>query len=284
MDNNYKDISQIAGSTADNANDTDKNIMDYFDIINRQLREPVTNIFASLPLLADSINSQNTEKSMETLQAVYHKTYQMLKSVNNISIAAKLLGKRKFATEIIDFSSLVQSAFESSQQVLPGYYTLDLQVEKGCIVQGNYTLLTSMLFNLLLNSFDYRAEDNVEVSVSLKMSKGRLVFSYKDNSLGIKPEFSQQVFDPYFSCDPYNDGETSEKLGLGLYIAKQAVLQAKGTMLLQTEFSEGVNIVASFADCDIDTAAIKSRPKDFMLNKYSTMFVTLCDYCTLPDL
>ncbi|MBE6888345.1 MAG: HAMP domain-containing histidine kinase [Ruminococcaceae bacterium] len=284
MDNKYKDISEIFDNTADSADIPEKNTMDYFDIINRQLREPVTNIFASLPLLADSINSQNTEKSMETLQTVYHKTYQMLKSVNNISLAARLIGKKEFITEIIDFSSMVQSVFETSQQVLPDYFSLDLQVENGCVVQGNSTLLTSMLFNLLLNSFDYRAEDDVKVCVSLKASNGRWIFSYKDNSLGIKPELSQQVFEPYFSCNPYNDGEVADKLGLGLYIAKQAILHAKGTMLLQTEFSDGVKIIASFAEYDGSACAIKSRPKDFMLNKYSAMFVTLCDYCILPDL
>ena len=71
---------------------------------------------------------------------------------------------------------------------------------------------------------------------------------------------------------------------MGLYIAKSAAENAKGTMLLQTEFGKGVNIVVSFDDNDNCTDAIKSRAKDFMLNKYSAMFVTLCDYCTLPDL
>ena len=284
MKDEEKNIINMFDNTQQVADAAEKGVMDYIDIVNQQLREPVTNIFASLPLLAESINSQNTEKAVETLQTVYHKTYQMLKSVNNISLGARLIGKIEFAKETVDFSSLVQSVFESSKQVLPDYFTLDLQVDNGCIVQGNNSLLTAMLFNLLLNSFDYRVEDNVKVLVSLKASNGRWVLSYRDNSLGIKPELSQQIFEPYFSCNPYNDGEPADKMGLGLYIAKQAALHAGGTMLLQTEFSEGINMVVSFAECCDDTGAIKSRTKDFMLNKYSAMFVTLCDYCTLPDL
>lgn len=258
---------------------------DYFGIVTRQLREPVTNIFASLPLLAESINSQNTEKSIETLQAVYHKSYQMLKSINNMSLAAKLSAKSEFAKDAVDFSSLTESVFESAELVLPDYFALNMQIESGCIVNGNISLLTSLLFNMLLNSFDYRAENDVKVSVSLRQAGGKCILTYKDNSVGMKPELSQRVFEPYFSTNPYNDGEPADKLGLGLYIAKQAVLHAGGTILLQTEFGKGVNIVVSVPEADSkDVNVIKSRAKDFILNKYSTMFVTLCDYCTLPDL
>lgn len=283
-DKKNTDVQEQSDKLSEPVTALDKSITDYVDIVNRQLREPVTNIFASLPLLAESINSQDTEKSMETLQSVYHKSYQMLKYINNISLGERLTGSREFSKEVVDFSSLVQSTFESAKQVLPDYFSLDLYVENGCVICGNNSLLTAMLFNILLNSFDYRCENDVSIAVSLKKSGKKWVLSYKDNSIGIKPEISQDVFSPYFSCNPYNDGEPADKIGLGLYIAKRAAEHAKGTMLLQSEFGKGVNIIVSFDENNNLTDAIKSRPKDFMLNKYSDMFVTLCDYCTLPDL
>lgn len=269
--------------------ETEKNLqdkfVDYIDRINFQLREPATNIFASLPLLAENINSQDTEKAIETLQSVYQKTYQIIKSVNNMSIGSKLLADREFLKEPVDFSGLVKGAFEGSKLVLPEYYKLSIEVETGCIVEGNAKLLTQAIFNLLVNSFDYRKEDNVQVSVSLKSVNNKCVLTYRDNSVGIKPELAQEVFKPYFAKNPYNDGEPCEKMGLGLYIAQQAVKHAGGTIFLQTEFSEGVNIVISIPEFDAaGTKVMKSSAKDFMLNKYSEMFIQLCEYCILPDL
>ena len=185
--------------------------MDYIDVINQQLREPVSSIFASLPLLAESINTQNTEKSIETLQAVYLKSYQMLKSVNNVTLGAKIIAGREFSESTVDFSSLVTSVFESAKLVLPDNIEITVDVAEGCIVQGNITLLNSMLINLLLNSLDYRKDENVKLSVTLKQSANRYVLVYRDNSIGIKPELAENVFEPYFSADPYNDGEQSEK-------------------------------------------------------------------------
>ena len=259
--------------------------MDYIDIVNHQLREPVSSIFASLPLLAESINAQNTEKSIETLQAVYLKSYQMLKSVNNITLGTKIMAGKEFSKSAVDFSSLVTSIFESAKLVLPDNIEINIDVEEGCIVQGNVTLLNSMLINLLLNSLEYRKDENVKISVTLKNSANRYVLVYRDNSMGIKPELAENVFEPCFSADPYNDLEQSEKMGFGLYIAKYAVQHAKGTLLLDTEFDAGVNVIVSIPENDTkDGTVVKSKVKDFLLNKYSDIYVMLCEYCTLPDL
>ena len=284
MDEQKKDILRVFDKETE-INAVDGSVIDYIDIVNFQLREPVTNIFALLPLLAENINTYDTEKAMDALYSIYEKSYSLMKSVNNMSVAAKLLGGREFKKENIDFSSLVKSVFESSKMVLPDWFSLDADIENGCNVKGNNKLLTLMIFNILLNSFDYRREDDVQVTVKLKISDRNCVITYCDNSLGIKPEIAGEIFNPYFSKNPYNNMEFHEKMGLGLYIAQQAVQHAGGTIFMQTEFSEGVKYIISIPLSDEeDTGAVKSSAREFMLNKYSEMYVQLCDYCTLPDL
>lgn len=260
-------------------------LIEYIDQINIQFREPVSNIFASLPLLVNNINSQNTEKAMENLHSVYQKTYSILKGINNISMAAKLLENYCFDETVVDFSSMVKSVFNSSEIVLPEYLDADISVDDGCFVDGNGSLLTVALLNLLLNSFDYRREDNVKVKITLKKDNGRCVLVYRDNSIGIKPETVQNIFEPFFTANPYNDGEPSIKLGLGLYIAKQAVVNAGGTIMVQSQFSEGVSYIISIPESKAENSVIfKNSTKEFILNRYSEIFVQLCEYCDLPDL
>lgn len=267
-----------------NNQSSSENFIEYIDIINSQMREPVTNIFASLPIMADNINQNNTEAALENLNAVYRRTYAIIKSVNNLTAVSKLKSGYEYRKELIDFSKLVKNIFKSSQVVLPDYCTVDCSADNGCIIRGSSSLLSMALFNILLNSIEYRKED-VQVSVKLKKEKDRCILTYRDNSKGIKPEIIGNVFEPMFSADPYNDGEITNKLGVGLYIARQAVIQAGGTIILQSEFGEGVNINISIPLCDDEsTAVLESKSGDFLLNKYSEMFVQLCDYCQLPDL
>lgn len=259
-------------------------LFECIDVVNMQLREPVTGIFASLPLLAENINRQDTEKAMETLVSIYGASYRLLKGINNMSTGARLAQGKVFAKEAIDFSSFVKSIFQSAEMVLTSGYSHTLDIEAGIVVNASKTLLTSALFNLIANSLDYRTQKDVHVSVSLKSKGDRCTLVYRDNSIGIKEELSQQVFQPFFSRNPYNDGEISEKMGMGLYIVQQAVLQAGGTVLLQTEFDKGVNIVISVPQCSDCSNAVKSMAKDFVLNRYSDVFVQLCEHCNLPDM
>lgn len=290
INNNYlsKNVEKVSAmpekEIKQNNQTASEKFIEYIDIVNYQLREPVANIFASLPIMADNISSTNTESALENLNAIYRRTYSIIKCVNNLTAVSKLQSGYQYEKTAIDFSQLVKNAFQSSQMVLPAYYSLNCYVDGGCIIMGSQPLLSMALFNILLNSFEYRKEDDVQVSVELKRENGRCVLKYRDNSKGIKPEIIGRVFEPFYSSDPYNDGEISTKLGIGLYIAKQAVNQAGGTILMQSQFGSGVNIVISIPEYSDETAILKSKASDFMLNKYSEMFVQLCEYCQLPDL
>ncbi len=260
-------------------------LIEYIDLINIQFREPATGIFASLPMLVNNINNQHTEKAIENLHGVCKNTYAILKGINNISVAAKFMGNYQFSENIIDFSELVTNVFTSSKMVLPGYLKTHLDIADGCYIKGNNMLLTVGLLNLLLNSLDYRKEDNVEVSVSLKKENGRCILVYRDNSIGIKPHIAQDIFNPFFTANPFDDGEHSSNMGIGLYIAQQAIKHAGGTILLQTEFSEGVSYIISIPDKTADGENIlRSRSSELLLNRYSDVFIQLCEYCNLPDL
>lgn len=262
-----------------------ENFIEYIDLINYQLREPVTNIFASLPLLAENINNLDTEKAIDSLHAIYKRTYSIIKSVNNMSVVSKLESGHEFKKEIINFSQFLKNMFSSAQVVLPEYFSAELNIDNDCIICGNHSLLSVGLLNILVNSFDYRKEDDVKVSITLKNEGKRCVLTYRDNSIGIKPEVIQGVYDLFYSKNPYNDDEITNRMGMGLYLAKQAVAHAKGTILMQSEFGSGVNIVISVPySSDLNADTFKSSSGEYLLNKYSDMFVQLCEYCNLPDL
>ncbi len=261
-----------------------ENFIEYIDLINYQLREPVTNIFASLPLLAENINNLDTEKAIDNLHAIYKRTYSIIKSVNNMSVVSKLESGYEFKKEIINFSQFLKNMFSSAQLVLPEYFSAELNIDNDCVICGNHNLSVGLL-NILVNSFDYRKEDDVQISVTLKSEGNRCVLTYRDNSIGIKPEVIQGVYDLFYSKNPYNDDEITNRMGMGLYLAKQAVTHAEGTILMQSEFGSGVNIVISIPySSDLSADTFKSSSGEYLLNKYSDMFVQLCEYCNLPDL
>ncbi|MBE6866646.1 MAG: HAMP domain-containing histidine kinase, partial [Ruminococcaceae bacterium] len=151
-------------------------------------------------------------------------------------------------------------------------------------VCGNMQFLSTAILNLISNSINFAADENVEIEIKLVKDTNRAVFSYKDNSKGIKEQYLADVFKPYFSKDPFADGEKDPSMGLGLFIAKTAFEQTGGRMMLTSSFGNGVRYNISIPlvkDADI---VMESSTTDFLLNRYSELFVQLCDSCTLPSL
>ncbi len=252
------------------------------NVISYQMREPISSIFALLPIITDNVNRSDTDKAIMYLDGIYSKSYKLLRNVTNISIAEKIIEGVSFRTESVNLSQLLESLITSVMTVGKNI-KIHSEIEENIIVNANISLLTNGILNLFANSFDYSQDGNVEVKIRLNSKNKNAVFTYSDNSKGIKEQFLPLVFNPYFSKDPYADGEADPSLGLGLFIAKAAFTHAGASLLLTSKFGEGVKYSASFPLGSDDSAVLQSSATDFLLNRYSEVFVQLCDSCKLPS-
>jgi len=252
-------------------------------LINSRLREPVSGIFALLPLIADNINKSNGDKALVHLETVSRQSYALLRSVTNITLAAKIMSGKQTTSELINFSALLESVIFGVKTVINNI-TIDAEIENNIMISGNRDLISNAVLNLISNSLYFASDKPVKIFIKLKSDKKNAVFNYRDNSKGIKDTNIEKVFSPYFSHDPYDDNEPSPSLGLGLYIARAAFEQAGGTMLLSSSFGDGVKYTVSIPSDDPNSDILESRPSDFLLNRYSNLFVQLCNHCNLPPL
>ncbi len=251
--------------------------------VDYQMREPITSLFALMPVLTDNINKGDGPKAFMNLEQINRQSYKLLKNVTNMSVVSRIMGGNIFEKDTVNLSSLVES-LSSAVVAVEKNTAVHTEVEKNIFIRGNTQLLTNGILNLISNSINFRSDENVNIEIKLKKEGNNAVLSYKDNSKGIKDEYLTQVFRPYFSKDPYADGESDPSLGLGLYIAKAAFEQAGGKVMLTSSFGNGVRYSVSIPlENDIDNV-LENSSTDFLLNRYSELFVQLCDSCRLPEL
>jgi len=248
-----------------------------------QMREPITGIFSLLPLLTDSINKGNGINAISTVEKINRQSYRLLKNVTNITLVSKIMDGSLPGAEPLSLSSLLSQLILSVQAV-ENNVTVDTDIADNVVVNGNKHLLSCGILNLVSNSIAFASDEKVEISIGLKEDAGRIVFTYSDNSKGIKDEYLPHIFKPYFSKDPFADGESDPSMGLGLTITKAAFEQAGGRIMLTSEFGKGVKYTISIPQKDHRGNVLKSSATDFLLDRYSQLFVQLCDSCILPDL
>ena len=127
-------------------------------------------------------------------------------------------------------------------------------------------------------------DEDVKIEINLKKDGKSIVFSYADNSKGIKDELLPFVFKPYFSKDPFNDNAPDPSLGLGLFIAKTAFNSAGGKIMTVSSFGNGVKYVVTIPSVEDDGHLLESSTREFLLDRYSELYIQLCESCQLPPL
>jgi len=141
--------------------------------------------------------------------------------------------------EAVDVSKIIN---ESVEDLLPLAKAKNLQImvnKKGEIKEiiADSARIRVVIENLLSNSVKYtRTRGRIEVE--LFNSDGFVVFSIKDDGVGIPAEQQKQVFSKFFRSDNAVRYQT-DGTGLGLYIAKNIVEQSGGKIWFQSKEDTG---------------------------------------------
>ena len=248
-----------------------------------RLREPISSIFAMLPVIADNINKEEDDKAVSNLETLNIQSYRLLKNVNNISLVARIMSGDIPAYETVNLSSILNTII-SSVNIVYDRINVNASIENDIYIGVNKSFITNAILNLISNSINFRNDDDVKIEINLKKDGKSIVFSYADNSKGIKDELLPFVFKPYFSKDPFNDNAPDPSLGLGLFIAKTAFNSAGGKMMTISSFGNGVKYVVTLPSVEDDGHLLESSTREFLLDRYSELYIQLCESCQLPPL
>jgi len=163
---------------------------------------------------------------------------------------------KNVATGILEYMSLPDSAhafykvdlkevFDDvktviATQVAHNEATVSINIDHQIL--GEKNLITSLFLNLIYNALNYNIEDqNAEVNVNCVVVEDKWVeVSVEDNGLGIPVEYAEQVFNP---SERLKEKEGVEGSGLGLSICRRIVNIHKGTIHVDTDYTDGARIV-----------------------------------------
>ena len=248
-----------------------------------RLREPISEIFATLPLLAKQIEPGQDPAILLQLNRY---CYRMLRDTSLLSQLSRISCSLFAQGEICDLFALTDSVCHAAQELLlPGQPPLiwnpaeHLELPVRC--SGD--LLATMLGTLISNALRFTRDDN-RIEVSLTALAGRALLRVRDQGTGIRPEVLPHIFAPFFSADPYQSGAPAPGCGLGLAFVQALAGRMGGTVSVESVFGEGSLFAVTLPLADpVQSAVLRSATSDYLLNRYSPIFLQLADFCRLPD-
>lgn len=218
---------------------------EFVSIASHQLRTPLSALKWQTELLLSKLRKGLSEKQLKNIETIEDLSSRMIRLVNDLLDVARIdQGRLYLKKEAVDLSAIVKKTINENMAMAKArkveiIYT-DKKLPKVMVDPEKIKLAVE---NLVNNSIKYTTSRGM-VEIKLVKKGNSLIFSIKDNGVGIPEEQQDLVFNKFFRSDNVVKYQT-EGTGLGLYIAKNVIEQSGGKIWFQS--IENVGTIFNFS-------------------------------------
>lgn len=230
----------------------DKAKTEFVSLASHQLRTPLSTVNWYTEMLLAGDAGEVTLDQKKYLEEIYHGNQRMVDLVNTLLDVSRLeLGTFIFESKPTDIVKLAQSVIDEQKlQIHEKKIKFLPSFEKDIpLMQADPKLLRIVIQNILSNSVKYTSDGGkIEVSILLdssnskkirnKQRKNNILLKISDSGYGIPKNQQDKIFTKLFRADNVI-GKDTEGTGLGLYIAKSIIEQARGKIWFESDENIG---------------------------------------------
>ncbi|WP_293787188.1 ATP-binding protein [uncultured Pedobacter sp.] len=208
--------------------------------ISHDLRTPLTSIKTYAELMAKNKSiDEGGKKMLNRILVGADKMNLLIKEILNLA----RVGRSEINFETVDIASLLK---EITTEIWAAYKADHITLILGQLpnVKGDKIMITQVFTNLIGNAVKYSAMVNKpKVEVSAYIEGGEIIYSVKDNGIGIDNRYYDRVFELFKRMDNVKDIEGS---GVGLAIVKRIVEKHHGRVWFESKLNTGSTFFVAF--------------------------------------
>ncbi len=212
--------------------------------INHELKTPVSSIQGYLETIINNPDLDDARKRV-FIDKSYEQIIRLTNLLQDISIITRMdEGSNMIEKSHQNISELIEDVLkDEAVKIKTKGFEVVKNIPEGLIMNGNYSLLYSVFYNLIDNALAYSGGTVITLSL-LEKRETEYLFSFADNGVGMGEEHLTRIFERFYRVDKGR----SRKLGgtgLGLSIVKNAVILHGGVIKAQL-CNPGLEFVFSF--------------------------------------
>jgi signal transduction histidine kinase len=210
----------------------------FIDVLAHELRTPLTPILVSTGILNEFLSKEGGVKgklaaNIFTSAKVLSNRLEELLEVARYSRGTFKLEKQPVDT--IKYLKEVTSRFQPSLDHRGQALSIEIEGDLP-VVEIDRSRLEQVIVNLLSNASKFSPQDG-HISFRARKQRDEMLVEVQDEGIGISPEESLRIFQPYHRVE--QDRLKFPGLGLGLAVAKQIVEAHGGQIWVISEPEQG---------------------------------------------
>ena len=214
---------------------------DFISTASHELRTPLTVINSYLEMFEDGMLGELSRTQKEKLAIIRTQTDHMIKLVEDMLDTLRLESRKfkiqKFSLKLDDVAKSAVDEVSRLADLKEQTISLNINDELPKL-RGDRQRIKQVFGNLLTNAIKYTPEAG-KINVELTNENGHLLVSISDNGIGIKEEEQEKIFEKFYTVSGKTLTRESERMGLGLTIAKGIVEAHGGRIWVKSRLNRG---------------------------------------------
>jgi signal transduction histidine kinase len=228
--------------------------------VSHELRTPITSIQGFAQAILDgTVNTKETIKKAG--EVILNETNRLYRLVTDLLILARLeAGTADLKKEEVNINSILQNTIEKFTLIAEkSNIKLIGDLGPDVSVLGDGDRLSQVFSNLIDNAIKF-SPSNGTVKIITKKESESIIFSIKDNGMGIKKEDAIKIFERFYQADKSRKGGEGRGVGLGLAITKQIVNAHGGRICMESDGKNGSTFIVKLPLENNGNENRKSKP------------------------
>ncbi|RZJ82237.1 MAG: HAMP domain-containing histidine kinase [Flavobacterium sp.] len=212
---------------------------DFLNSIKHEFNTPITTILVASKSL-DEAEVLGDRARIKSLVNIIERQAKRLKSHVNQMIETSTIGV-DIAMEETDLNYAILTLVNDYKIKVAPPNSLNFDpFDKEILLLINPFVLTTMIQNMLDNSFKHNQSYQKHTSIFITEQQNEFELHIKDNGTGVRPEIKNKIFDKFFSATAK---PTVAGLGLGLYYVRQSLDMHGWQIRLDTTAHAGTDFI-----------------------------------------
>jgi signal transduction histidine kinase len=205
-------------------------------VVAHDLRNPIGAINA---ITGRMMNSSSPAKDGEWMQLIEKASQRCLQLITELLETDFEIREETLHKERVDVTTLVQQAAQLlNYRAAEKKQRLTIQESTVQVIQADREKLTRVLDNLVVNAIKFSPE-GATIKIIMAETPTGIVISVQDNGIGIPPEITGKLFEPFESSIKRKGTSGEQSFGLGLYICRQIIEAHRGRIWFESQHGQG---------------------------------------------
>jgi signal transduction histidine kinase len=201
------------------------------------LRSPLTGIFASSLMLAESLNPRLDERNRILLEQMVNGTQRMTALIEDL-LKLSRLSRAPLQIEPVNLSDIARAVMVELSKRDP-QRTVQLQITEGVTASCDNGLMRAALENMLCNAWKFTSKTtDAKISFLREPSPDGEIYCVRDNGAGFDMKKADKLFAPFQRLHPAPEFEGT---GIGLATVQRIITRHGGRIWAQATPNEGAS-------------------------------------------